>query len=139
MELAAETTSMKRPETIIIIRRASKTRRTSVGTKSRRTSVGTKNRRTSVGTSHRSVHMCICTYVHMYICFRGHKLSPKGRIDLKIVRSRAKKCVESHGHLRFCITPQKNTKNSKIDFQNNKNYICCSRRILRQNIFADRK
>ena len=65
----------------------------------------------------RYVHMNIFTYVQMYICtyaqmyvtehFRGHKLSPKGRTDMKIGRSRAKNYLEFHGNLRFCVAPQK--------------------------------
>ena len=47
--------------------------------------------------------------VHTHITghFRGHKLSPKGRTDMNIDRSKANKCVEFHGNLRFSIAPQK--------------------------------
>ena len=34
-------------------------------------------------------------------------MSPKGRTELKIGRSRAKNCVEFHGNLRFSVAPQK--------------------------------
>ena len=50
----------------------------------------------------------------MYICFRGHKLSPKGRAELKIGRSRAKHCVEFHGDLRLSVAPQNPTKNTNL-------------------------
>ena len=52
----------------------------------------------------------------MYITehFRGHKLSPKGRAELKIGRSRANNCVEFHGNLRFSVALQKlKKKNNK--------------------------
>ena len=47
--------------------------------------------------------------VHMYITehLRGHKLSPNGRTDMQIGRSKANKCVEFHGNLRFSVAPQK--------------------------------
>ena len=50
--------------------------------------------------------------VYMYITghVRGHKLSPKGRTDMKIGPSRVKNCVEFHGNLRFSIAPQKSLK-----------------------------
>ena len=44
----------------------------------------------------------------MYITehFRGHKVSPKGRTDMNIDRSRAKNCLEFHGNLRFSVALQ---------------------------------
>ena len=59
------------------------------------------------------VHMYICTYVHMYIFFRGHKLSPKGRTELKIGRSKAKNWVEFHGDLHCSVAPQKTPQKCK--------------------------
>ena len=45
--------------------------------------------------------------------FRGHELSPKGRTDMKIGRSKANKCAESHGNLCFSVAPQKPMKKHK--------------------------